>query len=318
VWTLAAVTILQAWGLAWPWPLVLLVAAGVVTLIDPWALLQPGFWLSFGAVGLLMVSSPGPSARADTSDSKGLRRLARHFVDHVRDGVRTQWIATLGLTPLTLVFFQQVSLVGLAANLFSIPLVTLVITPLTLLGTLASPLWTLGAWVTRGLIGALDALAALPFAVWSVPVAPAWAQVAALLGAVLLIMPLPWRVKLLSLPLTLPLLMPPATLPAPGEFELLALDVGQGTAVLVRTREHLLVYDAGPQYSRDSDAGQRVLVPLLKARGEQRIDMLVPIQTDPSEVILGRERFAPGGQEIQGRLVELVDRRNIDGSPRSP
>jgi competence protein ComEC len=117
-----------------------------------------------------------------------------------------------------------------------------------------------------------------------VPVAPAWAQLAGLVGAVLLVLPLPWRARLLALPLLVPLLLPPKDLPAPGRFDLLALDVGQGTSVLVRTREHLLVFDAGPQYSRESDAGQRVLLPLLRARGEARIDRLVLSHRDLDHV----------------------------------
>jgi competence protein ComEC len=84
--------------------------------------------------------------------------------------------------------------------------------------------------------------------------------------------------------LLLALVMPPRTQPADGEFELLALDVGQGTSVLVRTRTHLLVFDAGPQYSRESDAGQRVLLPLLRARGDARIDRLVLSHRDLDHV----------------------------------
>jgi competence protein ComEC len=115
-------------------------------------------------------------------------------------------------------------------------------------------------------------------------VAPLWAQLAGLAGAVLLVLPLPWRARLLAAPLALPLLLPPQAAPREGQFELLAVDVGQGTAALVRTREHLLVYDAGPQYSRDSDAGQRVLLPLLRARGELRIDRLVLSHRDTDHV----------------------------------
>jgi len=71
-------------------------------------------------------------------------------------GGRAQAIATVGLTPLTLVFFQQVSLVGLFANLVAIPLVTLVITPLALPGVLLSPL---AAWTVQGLVAWLAWLA---------------------------------------------------------------------------------------------------------------------------------------------------------------
>jgi len=87
-----------------------------------------------------------------------------------------------------------------------------------------------------------------------------------LLGGALLVMPLPWRLRALGLPLMLPLLAPPLPRPAMGEFEVVAADIGQGTAVLVRTRSRLLLYDAGPRYSTESEAAQRVLLPLLRAR----------------------------------------------------
>jgi competence protein ComEC len=284
VWMLATVTLLQSIGVAWPWPLVLLAAAAVVSLIDPWALLQPGFWLSFGAVALLMASRPAPVRAAPGPHLSWLRGAMQRLAAVLRGGIRTQVIATLGLTPLTLVFFQQVSLVGLVANLFAIPLVTLLITPLALLGVLAAPLWLCAASVSHGLIGALAWLAALPGAVWTLPAAPTWAQAAGLLGAGVLILPLPWRARLLGVTLTIPLLLPVPRHVETGRFELLALDVGQGTAVLVRTRHHLLLYDAGPQYSRDSDAGQRVLLPLLRGRGETRIDKLVLSHRDSDHV----------------------------------
>jgi competence protein ComEC len=127
-------------------------------------------------------------------------------------------------------------------------------------------------------------LASWPGAVWTVPVAPGWDQAAGIAAAILLVLPLPWRLRALALPLSLPLLMPPPTWPEAGQFEVVAVDVGQGTSVLVRTHSHLLVYDAGPQYSRDSDAGQRVLLPLLRSRGEPRIDRLMLSHRDNDHV----------------------------------
>lgn len=280
VWMLAVVTLLQWLGRRWPWSLVLLAAAVVVSALDPWALLQPGFWLSFMAVGLLMASEPVHAQQDTQAQPRWWQRLA----SVIKGGLRTQVIATLGLTPLTLVFFQQVSVVGFVANLAAIPLVTLVITPLALMGALFSPLWRLAAWVEEGLAGGLAVLAEMPGAVWLAPVAPPWAQAAGLCAAALMMLPLPWRVRLLAVPLVMPLMLPVRDLPAQGGFELLAVDVGQGTSVLVRTRQHLLVYDAGPQYSRDSDAGQRVLLPLLRARGETRIDRLVLSHRDLDHV----------------------------------
>ncbi|MEO8151520.1 MAG: DNA internalization-related competence protein ComEC/Rec2 [Rhizobacter sp.] len=280
VWMLATVTLLQLLGRRWPWMLVLLAAGVVVSALDPWALLQPGFWLSFMAVGLLMSSEPVHRYREPVVAQGWLRRVWAT----VKTDLRTQVIATLGLTPLTLVFFQQVSVVGFVANLVAIPLVTLVITPLALLGVALSPLWQLGALVEQVLASGLVLLDHLPGAVWLVPVAPLWAQAAGLAAAALLISPLPWRVRLLALPLVMPLLLPVRDLPNEGQFELLALDVGQGTSVLVRTASHLMVYDAGPQYSRDNDAGQRVLLPLLRARGETRIDRMVLSHRDLDHV----------------------------------
>ena len=287
VWMLGTVTLLRSAGLRWPWPLVLLTAATVVTVVDPWALLQPGFWLSFAAVGLLMVSGDNGALTPAVSApgrSPIWRRAIVKLRGEITGGLRTQLIATLGLAPLTLVFFQQLSLVGLAANLVAIPLITLVITPLALLGCVVPVLWTAGAAVVAMLTAWLGWLAGAPEVLWSVAVAPWWAQAAGLLAAALLVMPLPWRLRLLALPLVWPLLLPPRELPPVGQFELVAADVGQGTAVLVRTRHHLLVYDSGPQYSPDADAGQRVLLPLLRARGDHRIDTLVLSHRDTDHV----------------------------------
>ena len=284
IWMLATVTLLQLAGLHWPWLIVLLAAAVVVTALDPWALLQAGFWLSFMAVGLLMASAPLAGELDPNTTATGWRGWPRRLLGTARNGLRTQVVATFGLAPLTLVFFQQVSLVGLLANVVAIPLVTLVITPLALLGTVLAPLWTAGAAIVEAMSAGLGALAAVPGAVWVVPAAPLWAQLAGLLAAALVVLPLPWRMKLFAVPLSLGLLLPPRTLPAEGSFDLVAADVGQGTAVLVRTRSHVLLFDAGPQYSRESDAGQRVLVPLLRSRGDSRLDLLVLSHRDLDHV----------------------------------
>ena len=304
VWMLATVTLLQTLSRRWPWPLVLLTAAVVVSAFDPWALLQPGFWLSFMAVGLLMSFSVAEKDQPDSSlKPSGWRGWLASLKGSTSQGLRTQVIATVGLTPLSVVFFQQVSVVGLLANLVAIPLVTLLITPLAILGALFAPVWTLAAWLVQAGALGLTWLARFPVAVWTVPVAPLWAQAAGLLAAVLLVVPLPWRVRALALPLALPLLLPPSVLPPEGQFELVAADVGQGTSVLVRTHKHLLVFDAGPQYSRDSDAGQRVLLPLLKSRGETRIDRLVLSHRDADHV--GGATALLGGFPVTDMLSSL-------------
>jgi competence protein ComEC len=276
VWMLLTICLLQSLGRRWPWSLVLLTAAVVVTTMDPWALLQAGFWLSFMAVGLLLTSGRSVEKTADDGlAGSPLMRALKKLLHTVGDGVRTQAIATIGLAPLSLIFFQQVSLVGFFANLVAIPLVTMLITPLALLGALISPLWMLGSVVTQWLLACLDWFSTWPQSTWSAPAAPIWAQLLGLSAAVLMLAPWPWRLRALGLPLLLPLLWPAQNRPPTGEFDLVAVDVGQGTALIVRTRNHTLLYDTGPQYSPETDAGQRVLIPLLQARGELTLDKVL-------------------------------------------
>ncbi len=302
IWMLATVTLLHAGGRRWPWPLVLLAAAVAVTALDPWAMLQPGFWLSFVAVGLLMASSPAmPSGTAPTENARpawqgGVRGMARAAIM----GARTQALATVGLAPLTLVLFQQVSVVGFFANLIAIPAVTLLVAPLSLLGSALPVLWKPASWGMDALRWWLEWLQSWSGAVWSAPVAPLWAQAAGLLAAALAVLPLPWRLRALALPLALPLLWPHVDRPTEGEFDVLAADVGQGTSVLVRTAGHLLVFDAGPRYSPDSDAGERVLLPLLRTQGEERIDRLVLSHRDTDHI---------GGAQALLANTRVVDSR---------
>jgi competence protein ComEC len=136
----------------------------------------------------------------------------------------------------------------------------------------------------QGLTTLLQALAAWPAAVWSAAAAPWWMQAAALFGAALLVLRLPWTVRALALPLMLPLFVPPVDRPAEGAMQLVVADVGQGSAILVRTRSHALLHDTGAQYTSDSDAGSRVLVPLLRALGVQRLDLLMLSHRDSDHV----------------------------------
>jgi len=272
---LATVALLRLSGARWPWPHVWMLVCAVVVVSDPWALLQAGFWLSFVAVGILFATDIG----ARSSDSTG----ARGIKHHVLSGLREQWVITVALTPLTLLLFGQVSLVGLVANALAIPWITLVVTPLALLGVAMPMLWDVAAGAIGWLYIYLQWLAGWPWASVTVAVPPLWAGVAGVLGGLLLVLPWGWRMRVLGLPLLLPVLLWRVPLPAAGQFELLAADVGQGNAVLVRTANHALLYDAGPRYSLESDAGHRVLVPLLQAL-DTRLDTLVLSHRDMDHV----------------------------------
>lgn len=253
---LAVVVGLRLAGRHWPWPMVWLLALNAVVLLDPWALLQAGFWLSFVAVGVLFAST-----------LQGL--LAPGLWGQFRALLRTQAVVTVALAPLTLMLFGQFSLVSLVANLVAIPWVTLLTLPLAMLGALWAPLWTLAAWTVQLLVVWLGWLATWPWAALERPAVPWALGVMAVLGGVLLVLRLPWHLRLWGAILLWPVLAFVPARPAAGQFEVLAPDVGQGGAVLVRTAQHTLLYDAGPSYQSGGDAAQRVLIPLLRALGEQ-------------------------------------------------
>ena len=306
IWMLATVVLLRQGGRQWPWLQTWLLAMAVVLALDPWALMQAGFWLSFVAVGVLFATDSGAhdanGKRAEgqfslkTSEeaierSEGPPRASSapsggsvvRVATSVGAMFREQWVVTLALTPLSLLLFNQVSLVGLLANAVAIPWVTLLVTPLAMLGVLWAPLWDGAAWAVGLLALLLQWLASWPLASVSVAAAPLWCAVAGVLGGALLAMRLPWHWRGLGIPLLLPVLLWQPLRPAPGQFELLAADIGQGNAVLVRTASHTLLYDTGPRFSRESDAGNRVLVPLLRALGE-RVDMLMLSHRDIDHV----------------------------------
>lgn len=295
---LLVVVVLKITARHWHGVTVWLMACAVVLLWDPWALLQPGFWLSFVAVGVLMAhrpqgtdaswaapkegDAPAPNWRTDGfvalmrhhGRAQGLVRIGAVGLGKAGALLRVQATITVALAPLTLLFFGQVSLVSLVANLLAIPMVTLVITPLAMLGMLWSPAWVLAAWALQPLSAALNQMATWPLASVSMAMPPWSLALLALLGAVACVVRLPLSWKLICLPLLWPVLWWSNPRPAPGAFELLVADVGQGNAVLVRTATHSLLYDAGPRYSANSDAGQRVLVPMLAHMGES-LDMLM-------------------------------------------
>jgi competence protein ComEC len=281
----AVVTLLGVGGRRWPWPLVLLVAAVVVTALDPWALLQAGFWLSFAAVGLLMLSGQAPDQLAGGEPLPLRRRMAQHLLSMGR----TQWMAFAGLAPLSLVFFQAVSLVGLICNAVCIPLFTLVITPLAMLGLIWPACWRVLQPLADQTFDILGFLGAQPWAVWQSPAVLPWASGLGLMAGAWMLAPGPWRWRLMAAPALLPLLWPsPLSLawqaPPQGHVQVLAVDVGQGTAVLVQTAGHALLFDTGPRYSDEMDAGRRVLIGMLRYMGIGQLDALMISHGDSDHV----------------------------------
>lgn len=254
----------------------LCIALCVVLCLDPWAVLAPGFWLSFGAVAVLAFALGGR-----------LRPLHGW-----RAAVAAQWVVTLASIPLLILWFNQWSVIAPLANALAIPLVSLAVVPLSIAGAvlpidaplhLAAGLWQL-------CLQGLHTLRLWPWAVSYWPTPPLWAGVLALLGALICLLPKGWPGRLWGAALWLPaLLSGPAAL-APGQMQVTVLDVGQGLSVLVRTAQHTLLYDAGPAYrSGDAaavgnDAGQRTVLPYLRHLGLSQLDLTVVSHDDNDHV----------------------------------
>jgi competence protein ComEC len=245
---------------------VLAAALALVVLIDPWAALSPGFWLSFGAVAILLYTGSG--------------RLGRRPA--WREWVEAQWAVTLALTPGLLYLFHGVSLVSPLANAFAIPLISLVVVPLVLAAALLPAPWLaeLAHAVIAAVMAGLQWLAALPQPVWHGPVPGLTALVLALIGTLVLLLPRGLPGRWLGAVMFLPLVFPAQERLKEGEFRLDMLDVGQGLALVVRTGGHVLSYDAGPRYASGEDAGARVVAPFLHGIGVNRLDAMVVSHQD--------------------------------------
>ncbi len=257
-----------------------------VILVDPLAVMAPGLWMSFTAVAILYLVF----AYAPKTDW-------RYRVGYA---LRGHLLITLGLYPLTVLFFQQASLVSPLANFIAVPLVGLVITPLvfvcTLLAAINPVLARLPLLFADGLLRCVDwmlaLMADLPVALLRFKGAPELSLLFLMVAAVLLLVPVPGRLRLLVPLLILPLFYPRFTeLPA-GAYRVTFLDVGQGTAVVVRTRHHVLVYDTGPQFSASFNSADAVIIPYLASQGVSAIDTLLISHND---------------RDHSGGVEELVD-----------
>ncbi|WP_285373279.1 DNA internalization-related competence protein ComEC/Rec2 [Pseudomonas sp. lyk4-TYG-107] len=251
---------------AW-WPLLL--AFDALLLLDPLASLRPGLWLSFAAVGILIFTFGG--------------RLGAW--KWWQTWTRAQWLIALGLCPVLLALNLPISLSGPLANLLAVPWVSLLVLPPALLGTLLLPVPYVGAgllWLAGGLIDWLFrglSLIAGAWPAWISPSLPWWVLLLGSLGALLLLLPRGVPLRPLGWPLLLILLAPPRERVAEGQADVWQLDVGQGLAILIRTRHHALLYDAGPRFG-DFDLGERVVLPTLHKLGVNRIDLMLLSHAD--------------------------------------
>lgn len=247
-------------GVTWP----LLLSLNAVLIFEPLVSLQPGFWLSFAAVAILILVFSG--------------RLGAW--SGLQSWTRAQWLIAIGLLPILLALNLPVSLSGPFANLFAVPWISIVVLPLALLGTLLLPIPGVGEallWLAGGLLGWLFqglTLIAGWLPAWVGSAVPWWAWWLSLLGGILLLLPKGVPLRLLGWPLLLLCVFAPLKSVPHGQVDVVQLDVGQGLAVLLRTRQHTLLYDAGPRFG-DFDIGQRVVLPAIRKTGVRHLDVML-------------------------------------------
>ena len=245
----------------------LAVALFAVLIFDPLAVLAAGFWLSFIAVSLIVYAVSG--------------RLGK--LGHAWSAIKLHWVASVGLSPLLLLFFQQVSLIAPLANLVAVPVISLLVVPLSLLAIivmfispmLADKLFYLLSRLLQGLWWLLTHLAEIPMASIHHALPSYWALLFALPGVLLLLAPVGIPARRLGLLMFLPMVFTDTKPPETGDIDMTLLDVGQGLSAVVQTRHHLLVYDTGAKFSAESDMGQSVLLPFLRLQDAAKIDNLV-------------------------------------------
>ena len=261
-----------------------------VLIPDPWSILSPGFWLSFGAVALILYVTAyrlKPSHVQREGDGKAAGHPSAYPLRVLVEYGRVQWAMTIGLVPMLLALFQQVSLVSPIANAFAIPLVGLVVVPLTLLGAALPPYfsnWDAPLWLAHTVMAwtmaLLEWLNSLPQVVWIQHAPPAWCIAAGMLGVLVILSPRGFPSRWLGVVLMLPMFLNAPQEPAEDSLRLIIFDVGQGLAVAAQTRHHALLYDAGPDFSGGADSGNRILIPSLRAMGISKLDGLILTHDD--------------------------------------
>ena len=254
----------------------LALAAALVCLIDPWAVLAPGFWLSFGAVAAIVWVVQGRPVRAAPPRLRPVLYAA----------ARIQIAVTLSLIPATVLLFHQLSIVSPLTNAVAIPAVSWAVTPLALIGAALAMLPVPVSLLAEPVLGAANAIFAIvasllewagSFGWANVPVAtpPLTLVVLAGIGVAWLLAPPGWPLRSIGAVAMLPMFVWPPSRAADNEAWVTALDVGQGSSLLIETKDHVWLYDAGPRYSADTDAGERLILPYLRHRGIGSLDGLI-------------------------------------------
>lgn len=235
----------------------------LVLVFEPHAVLLPGFYLSFLAVATLILSS---------------QRLT---CSGFKKTIYLQIACLLGLMPLSLYWFSYGAINGFLANLVAIPWVGFVIVPLALLSMfLIQLIESPGLVIPLNLaidcllryLHWVDSFAAININFTFINLVAPLALMLAMI--ILLLLPLRALYSAVFI-LLLSCFIPFYPRVNQGDLQIRVLDVGQGLAVVIKTAEHVLVYDTGVKFYQGGDMGKLVLVPYLRTLGIKKIDKVI-------------------------------------------
>ncbi len=274
------------------------ISLGLTILFDPISVLSAGFWLSFGAVGILLYGMQG--------------RLRPSGIWY--KWIRAQWVVFLGLMPLMFAIFDKISLVSPITNIVAIPWVSFLVVPLSLVGALCTIFSTTLAGIilnlahqTFSLINTfLEFTRTMPMATLANATHSMLSISCAIIGVGILLLPRGVKGKQIAVVWLLPLLMAHPVRVEKNMANITILDVGQGFAAVVETQNHVLVFDTGPKVSPQFDTGEQVVVPFLATRGLKKIDRLVISHNDNDHI--GGAHFI-----VQHMAVETIMMSRQDG-----
>jgi len=267
-----------------PGPAMLAIPGLFIFLLDPVAILLPGFKLSFAAVGILYISAQ-QHFRATLIP---VCQRAGPLVTHTRRLIYLQFTLLAGLFPLTVVLFDRVAIAAPFVNLLALPLFNFVTVPLCLFGMLLDgPLQGAGdvllRWAyesIRVVLMLVNLVAERPWLQFALPALGGVYALVAVLPLLHIILPPAWPGRRLAWVAIVAILLykPPA--PPPGCLDYSVLDVGQGLAVVLRTRQHVLLFDTGPAFRSGSNTAELVILPFLRSVGIEKLDKLIVSHAD--------------------------------------
>ncbi len=255
---------------------VICIAIVLILIMDPLAIIAADFWLSFTAVILILYIT-----RYRTNQRNLLQRW-----------LYLQCLLSLALFPVLIFWFKQIPFYSVLANIIAIPVIGFIIVPLILLAmififllpSLSVFLYLLTDKINDVLWSYLNYLSKLDYAVVPVIAANHGVLLLAMAGTFILLMPRGLPGRWLGLFCFLPLMFPLLSDLKSGEFKLSLLDVGQGLSTVIKTKEHVLIYDTGARFSERFNIGDAVLIPFLRSEGIQQLSTLMVSHGDNDHI----------------------------------